>query len=82
MLPLRRRNTDSHNCNSSNNIESEHAFGSSTGSSNPSDPDLARIVAAWPKLPDAIRAAMLALLPSAAATPGNAPAAPGKAKKG
>jgi hypothetical protein len=29
------------------------------------DPDLARVVNAWPKLPEAIRAAMLAMVASA-----------------
>ncbi len=31
----------------------------------PIDPDLARVVSAWPDLPDAIRRAMLALIGSA-----------------
>jgi hypothetical protein len=34
---------------------------------NVSDPDLARVVAAWPDLPDAIRRAVLALVATAAA---------------
>jgi len=32
---------------------------------NPPDPDLARVVAAWPELPEAIRRAVLALIGSA-----------------
>jgi hypothetical protein len=31
---------------------------------NPTDPDLARVVSAWPYLPDAIRRAVLALVGS------------------
>ena len=53
-----------------------------TGCTNPSDPDLARVIAAWPSLSAPIRAAMLAIIQSAASVPGTAPAASGKAKKG
>jgi len=36
--------------------------GDSAGLAMPTDPDLSRVVAAWPNLPVAIRAAMLALI--------------------
>jgi hypothetical protein len=37
-----------------------------------SDPDLTRIIDAWPSLPEPIRRAMLALLSSTVSTPENA----------
>lgn len=56
-----------------------------TGCTNPSDPDLPdliRVLTAWPNLSAPIRAAMLALIQSAASTAWNAPVASGKARKG
>jgi hypothetical protein len=35
--------------------------GAANGENTPLDPDLAKIVAAWPKLPDHVKAAVLAL---------------------
>src|SRR5262245_28120830 len=45
------------------------------------DPDLARVADAWPNLSPPIRAAVLALVQSAAAGPGNAPVASGRVGK-
>jgi hypothetical protein len=39
---------------------------STSPAAEPFDPDLARVVEAWPKLPEAIRRAMLAMVKSAA----------------
>ena len=44
------------------------------------DPDLTRLIDAWPILPDAIRAAMLALLQSAVDASRKAPRTPGNTK--
>jgi hypothetical protein len=55
--------------------------GCTTGCTNSTDPDLSRLVASWPTLTDPIRAAMLALLQSATATPKNASLAGSKRKR-
>ncbi|GIK17963.1 MAG: hypothetical protein BroJett004_01270 [Planctomycetota bacterium] len=49
-------------------------FGDSAGVATPTDPELAAVVAAWPDLPPAIRAGVLALVK--AATPTTPPTAP------
>ncbi|MDY3559960.1 hypothetical protein R5W23_001158 [Gemmata sp. JC673] len=46
----------------SNDIGTSDDFRSSTGSSNPTDPELARVVTAWATLPDPIKRAILALV--------------------
>jgi len=73
---------ESPNDNNDKDMREGALDGSSNGSSNPTDVDLGRVIAAWPSLPAPLRAAMLALIQSAASTTGNAPGASGRANNG
>jgi hypothetical protein len=46
-------------------VLSENASGLASASDVTDDPDLAAVVAAWPKLPEAIRAGILAMVKAA-----------------
>lgn len=61
--------TDSHNVLESKDIGISDSARSSTGSSNPTDPELTRVLAAWATLPDPIKRAILALIGTVTGTP-------------